>query len=225
MSIVAEDNAFARPDLLAERLSDWIRDEIVSGRMAPGKRLIEQALAKRCNVSRVPLREAMRIVASEGLLTLMPHRGAVVTLLSANELEELFDLRMALEGFAAAAVARMSPVPDLSGLRGANATMARFVAASDYDSYHGVAASFHSDLVAVVGNALLVETYDRVKIRFRRYQAALSRIPELPPRSVAEHTAILDAMSRGDAIAARDLAESHIRTLIKRYRESSLPTS
>jgi DNA-binding GntR family transcriptional regulator len=93
-----EDRSFARPDLLAERLSGWIRDEIVSGRMAPGERLVEQALAKRCNVSRVPLREALRMVASEGLLTLMPHRGAMVTMLSDQDLSELFDLRMAPTG-------------------------------------------------------------------------------------------------------------------------------
>jgi DNA-binding GntR family transcriptional regulator len=215
-----EDRSFARPDLLAERLSGWIRDEIVSGRMAPGERLVEQALAKRCNVSRVPLREALRMVASEGLLTLMPHRGAMVTMLSDQDLSELFDLRIALEGFAAAAVARRRPVPDLSGLRRLNDTMEGFVRAGDYDSYHGIAATFHAELVAAAGNALLIETYDRVKVRFRRYQAALSKIPELPPRSVAEHTAILDAMTRGDVTAARDLAEEHIRTLVDRYRES-----
>ena len=220
MSSAAETTSFARPDLLAERLSDWIRDEIVSGRMAPGERLVEQSLAKRCNVSRVPLREALRIVASEGLLTLTPHRGAVVTLLSENELSELFDLRLALEGFAAAAIARMKPTPDLSGLRDANETMARHVRSMDYESYHKVAASFHADLVAVSGNALLVETYDRIKVRFRRYQSVMSKIPELPPRSVAEHTAIIDAMARGDGSAARDLAEAHIRTLVVRYRES-----
>jgi DNA-binding GntR family transcriptional regulator len=220
MSAAVEDTAFARPDLLAERLSDWIRDEIVSGRMAPGERLVEQALAKRCSVSRVPLREALRIVASEGLLTLTPHRGAVVMPLSNLELEELFDLRMALEGFAAAAVARRQPAANLSSLRRLNDTMAAFVRAQDYESYHGIAASFHAELVASAGNALLVETYDRVKIRFRRYQAVLSRIPELPPRSVVEHTDILDAVARGDPIAARDLAESHIRTLVERFQQS-----
>ena len=188
--------------------------------MAPGERLVEQALAKRCSVSRVPLREALRIVASEGLLTLTPHRGAVVTPLSDLELTELFDLRIALEGFAAAAVARRRPVPDLSMLREMNKTMQKFVRAQDYDSYHGIAASFHAALVAAAGNALLAETYDRVKVRFRRYQAILSRIPELPLRSVAEHTALLDAMSEGHEVAARELAEAHIRTLVERYRAS-----
>jgi DNA-binding GntR family transcriptional regulator len=220
MTIDVEQTTFPRPDLLAERLAGWIRDEIVSGRMSPGERLVEQALAKRCNVSRVPLREALRIVASEGLLSLAPHRGAVVAQLSEDELSELFELRMALEGFAAATVARLRPVPDLSALRQMNETMEGFVQLQDYDSYHGVAASFHAALVAAAGNHLLIETYDRVKIRFRRYQAVLSKIPELPPQSVAEHYAILDAMARGDPTSARDLAEGHIRTLVSRYRES-----
>src|SRR5688572_6233184 len=93
--------AFARPDLLPERLAEWICGEIIRGRFKPGERLVEQTLAKECQVSRVPLREALRIAASEGLVTLAPHRGAIVTPLSDAELVELFGLRMALEGFAA----------------------------------------------------------------------------------------------------------------------------
>src|SRR5690606_16491937 len=101
MNLLAEERmdsgaTFTKPDLLPERLADWIREEIVIGRFKPGERLMEQALAKECQVSRVPLREALRIVAADGLVTLAPHRGAIVTPLSDTELIELFGLRMAL---------------------------------------------------------------------------------------------------------------------------------
>jgi DNA-binding FadR family transcriptional regulator len=69
-----------------------------------------------------------------------------------------------------------------------------FIRSQDYDSYHATAAMFHAALVVAAGNQLLIETYNRIKVRFRRYQAALSKIPELPPQSVAEHKGILDAM-------------------------------
>lgn len=213
-----QPSPFPRPDLLPERLADWIRSEIVAGRMAPGERLVEQTLAKRCNVSRVPLREAMRIVAGQGLLVLEPHRGAVVTRLSESELIELFDLRMALEGFAAAAAARRSPAPDLSALRRMNGAMERFIDAGDAEAYFRMAAEFHDALVAAAGNRLLTESYDRVKVRFRRYQVALSHMPELPPRSVGEHRDILDAVAAGDADRARTQAEGHIRDLVAAYR-------
>lgn len=219
MTDAALEPHFLRPDLLAERLAEWIRDEIVSGRMAPGERLVEQALAKRCKVSRVPLREALRIVASEGLLILAPHRGAMVTPLSEDELSELFDLRMALEGFAAAAVSRLEPAQDLSSLQVMNEQMEGFVKSQDYESYHRLAAGFHAALVAAARNQLLIETYDRIKVRFRRYQAALSKIPELPQHSVIEHKEILEAMEQRNPELARTLAENHVRRLVSQYRE------
>lgn len=218
MASDAQPTPFPRPDLLPERLADWIRGEIVAGRMAPGERLVEQALAKRCSVSRVPLREAMRIVAAQGLLTLEPHRGAVVTRLSESELIELFDLRMALEGFAAAAAARRDPKPDLAALHRLNDEMEDCIRAGDAAAYLGKAAAFHDALLAAAGNRLLIESYDRVKVRFRRYQVALSTMPELPPRSVGEHRDILDAITAGDADRARALAEDHIRDLVDAYR-------
>ena len=212
---------FPRPDLLPERLADWITDEIVNGRFAPGERLVEQSLSKRCNVSRVPLREALRIVAGRGLLTIEPHRGAVVTPLSEDELNDLFGLRLALEGFAAAAVAMADPRPDLSPLHRLNAEMENCIAAGDIDAYNNVANAFHGAIVTAAGNGLLRDAYDRVKARFRRYQTVMANIPHLPPRSVSEHEQILVAMENGDASAARDLAEEHIRDLVAAYRDTA----
>lgn len=216
----AEATEFLRPDLLPERLADWITDEIVSGRLVPGERLVEHSLSKRCNVSRVPLREALRIVAARGLVDLEPHRGAVVRPLSETELNDLFGLRMALEGFAAAAAATRQPPPDFGELRRTNADMARCVEAKDLENYYALAARFHHAMINAAGNKLLTEAYDRIKVRFRRYQAVLSNIPDLPPRSVAEHARILDALQAGNADRARALVETHIRELVDAYVQS-----
>lgn len=220
MSSASGPTDFPRPDLLPERLAEWISGEIVAGRFPPGERLVEHALSKRCNVSRVPLREALRIVAAQGLLILEPHRGAVVTPLSESELRELFDLRMAIEGFAAASAARQQPAAAFAALRRMNADLDELIQAEDYERYYALAAEFHDSLVAAAQNGLLVETYNRVKIRFRRYQAVLANIPHLPPRSVAEHTRILAAMEVGDADGARALIEAHIRDLVDAYGQS-----
>ncbi len=222
MDTADSTSEFPRPDLLPERLADWITDEIIAGRFAPGERLVEQALSKRCNVSRVPLRESLRIVASRGLLVQEPHRGAVVAALSESELHDLFGLRMALEGFAAAAVAEKQPRPDLSTMRQMNADMERSIETGDFDTYFAVATRFHDAIVAAAGNELLSEAYNRVKIRFRRYQTILSNIPHLPPRSVAEHKQILAAMEQGDAGQARSLVERHIRDLVDAYGQSDI---
>jgi DNA-binding transcriptional MocR family regulator len=77
---------FERAELLPTKLAGYLRAEIVAGRLKPGDRLIEQAIAETCGVSLVPLREAMRILATEGLIVISPHRGASVNLLSDAEL-------------------------------------------------------------------------------------------------------------------------------------------
>lgn len=211
---------FTKPDLLPERLADWIRGAIVLGRLKPGERLVEQTLSKEYQVSRVPLREALRIVAADGFVTLAPHRGATVTSLSDAELVELFDLRMALEGFAAGAAAKRGHVEEVAALRSLTEAMSGSVTAGKLDEYHSLAARFHSGLVAASGNKLLSETYDRVKIRFRRYQAAMARVPNLPTKSLEEHTGILEGIESGDHVRARALAEEHIANLVERFRAS-----
>ena len=133
----------------------------------------------------------------------------------------LFGLRLALEGFAAAAVAMANPRPDLSSLHRLNAEMENCIAAGDIDAYNNVANAFHGAIVTAAGNGLLRDAYDRVKARFRRYQTVMANIPHLPPRSVSEHEQILVAMENGDASAARDLAEGHIRDLVAAYRDTA----
>ena len=104
MTMVAP--TFQRAGLLPERLADHLRDQIASGALAPGRRLVEQDLAGALQVSRVPLREAFRILCAEGLVTLSPHRGAEVSSTSQEELEELFEVRAMLESRAAVLAAR-----------------------------------------------------------------------------------------------------------------------
>ncbi len=212
---------FTKPDLLPERLAEWMRDAILGGRLKPGERLVEQTLAKEYQVSRVPLREAFRMLATDGLVTLAPHRGAVVTCLSDIELVELFDLRIALEGFAAGAAAGRASVTEIAALRSLTDAMSESVATGKLDEYHRLAARFHSGLVAAGGNQLLAQMYDRVKVRFRRYQAAMALIPNLPTQSLAEHAGILECLERGDSTQARALAERHIANLVERFRAIS----
>ena len=209
---------FAKPDLLPERLAGWIRDQIVSGAWPPGTRLVELVLCKQAGVSRVPLREALRIVAADGFVVLEAHRGATVTSLSNNELNELFGLRIALEGFASAEVARKQPSESLPSLRRLVQEMRDAVGLGELDAYHALAALFHRGLVRAAGNALLTETYERLRVRLRRYQAEMALIPDLPARSIEDHERILDAVAAGHAETARTRAERHLLELVESFR-------
>lgn len=202
---------------MPERLAAHLREEIVQGRLTPGARLVEAELALSCGVSRVPLREAFRILATEGLVDLSLHRGATVRPLSETELQELFGVRMAIESFAAATLARRGDRAALVRLRKLVRGMRASISAGDTCAYHELAASFHECFVEAAGNALLAATYGQIRQRLRRYQAAMSRVPHLPRTSIAEHAAILDAIAESDSAKASALSVEHLESLVRQF--------
>ncbi len=212
---------FDRGSLLPERLASHLRKRIVAGEFAPGQRLVEQELARRFDVSRVPLREAFRILAAEGLVVISAHRGAAVAELSSVELVELFAVRAALEGLAAEQAASREPPPDLETMRSAIADMRRAVSASDLEAYYALAARFHDLLLAASGNSVLVRTWDQIRMQLRRYQAAMSRLPELPARSIREHERIVKAIRERDGESARRSAQEHIANVVRQLTKES----
>jgi DNA-binding GntR family transcriptional regulator len=171
----------------------------------------------RCGVSRVPLREAFRILAQEGLLDLSLHRGASVRLLSDLELRELFGVRAAIEAFAAGAIARRRDAHIVARLRDILRRMRQAVSCGDMASYGRLAPEFHEALVAAGQNELLVGMYAQIRARLRRYQTAMSRLPHLPETSIAEHEAIIDAMEAGDAAAAIERTNAHLDSLVGQF--------
>jgi DNA-binding GntR family transcriptional regulator len=212
---------FERSDLLPTRLAAHLRSEIIAGRFRPGDRLIEQAIAAECGVSRVPLREAIRILAAEGLVTISPHRGASVTTLSDSELVDLFGARGAIEGAAAARAARLRPAFALAALRDVLKKMRAAVASGDLAVYYALAGDYHRLLVEAGGNSVMLRLYDQIRGQLRRYQAAMSALPDLPKRSNIEHARILLAIERGDADVARKAAEDHIESLVGQFQQAS----
>lgn len=209
--------AFSRSDLLPERLADYLRQEIVAGRLEPCRRLVEQELAAKYAVSRVPLREAFRILAAEGLITLTPHCGAMVSALSSDELTQLFMVRAGLEAMAARAAAQTRPPASSDAMRQTVVQMRRCVARHDLASYCSLAAEFHDQLMEASGNVVLIRLYNQIKTQFRRYQAAMARIPELPAQSIREHERIVAAIEEGDPATAAQAAESHVDSVVAQY--------
>ena len=198
-------------------MADGLREDILAGRLAPGARLVEAELVLRSGTSRVTLREAFRILAQEGLLDLSPHRGASVRTLSDQELRELFGVRAAIEAFAAGVAARQRDPAVMRCLREFATRMRAAVSEDDMAGYGRLAAEFHAALVAAGDNAILAGMYAQIRIRLSRYQAAMSRVPQLPQTSIAEHEAILTAIASGDAAAAMALTNAHLDSLVGQF--------
>lgn len=190
-----------------------IRSAIVEGEFAPGERLPEEDLAERAGVSRTPVREALRRLASEGVVEFVANRGAQVASFSAQDLQELFDLRAVLEGFAARLAARNATTEDLAELGRLADAMEALALAPDPAGLDRIAElnnEFHARIVEVAGNRLLAQQVagliqvPLVHRTFHNYDDAGLR------RSMAHHRELLTALHHGDVNWAGTVMRSHI---------------
>lgn len=206
------------------RLVESLRDGIMNSRYAPGQRLIEADLTREFHVSRGPLREAFRRLSAEGLLEIVPNRGALVRRLSHKETIELFQIRTALEALAVRLAAESINQRD---------NRARFEKAiepiwnpaprAQGPSYHEENRQFHQAILDVSGNAQLSYISRQLQLPLIMLQLSGAMKPEMYDDSVAEHRAIAKAVLAGDA----DGAEQALRSHLKRATEiaDSMPPS
>lgn len=189
---------------------DRLRDLIVRGALEPGARLNERVLCAALGVSRTPLREAIKLLATEGLVELLPHRGAVVSRIDARALAETLEVMGALEGLAGELACRRASASRLAEIRGLHEKMVQRHARRDLDGYFRYNQAIHLEIVAAAGNARLEATYRQLNanVRRARYMANLSA--ERWAAAVAEHEAILAALEARDVQRLRDLLRDHL---------------
>jgi DNA-binding GntR family transcriptional regulator len=196
---------------LWQRVYDHLRDEILSGSLNPGAELSEVALAESLGVSRGPIREAIGRLASEGLVTVRPRRGAVVSSLSSTEFLELYQVREALELLAVElAVPRLRP-EDITALQALIDEMSTRAERNQVAEFFEANTAFHARLVDASGNAKLADMYRQLLDQLGRYRRRSLQLRGNLQRSVAEHAAILRAAKRGNAERAAHLMSEHIR--------------
>jgi DNA-binding GntR family transcriptional regulator len=206
---------------LWQRVYDHLRDEILSGSLTPGAELSEVALAESLGVSRGPIREAIGRLASEGLVTVRPRRGAVVSSLSKDEFIELYQVREALELLAVKlAVPRLGP-DDITALQSLIDEMSTRAERNQVAAFFEANTGFHARLVDASGNAKLAEMYRQLLDQLGRYRGSSLRLRGNLQRSIAEHAAILRAAKRGDTERAARLMSEHIRVPQRRLERLS----
>ena len=196
---------------LSQRVRDHLRAEILSNRLAPGTHLQEEVIAAQLGISRAPVREALRLLAAEDLITIAPRRGAVVKALSPQEFLAAYQVREALEMLAMRlAVARFIE-EDLDALRALQRQMTAATEQGDVDAFFQANAAFHTLVVDRSGNERLRDMYRQLMNTLRRYRMRSYSLRGGLDRSLAEHTAILQAVERRDVEAAVRLLSAHIQ--------------
>lgn len=195
---------------LREQVFEHLREEILSNRIKPGSELTEQALSRDLEVSRGPVREALGMLASEGLVKIVPRRGATVTELTAEEFIDAYQVREALETLAIRLAVPRLGKDELDRLRDLQETMVEQAQAGEVQAFFDTNALFHQGLVESSGNRRLQEIYRLIMSDMGRYRARSLALRGTLAKSVAEHAGILDAVSAGDADRAAQLMADHI---------------
>ena len=195
---------------LHEEAVGRLREIIVQGILPPGARLNERLLCQQLGISRTPLREALKLLASEGLVLLLPHRGAQVAPLEAARLAETLAVMGALEALAGELACKHASQAQIEEVTDLHAEMLERHARGDLAGYFRCNQAIHLKIVEASGNAVLASTYRQLNANAlrARYMANLSR--ERWDEAVREHEGILAALSARDAVRLRRLLEEHL---------------
>jgi DNA-binding GntR family transcriptional regulator len=193
---------------LHDRVVTELRQAILSGRLKPGERLIEGHLAGELGVSRNPVREAIRALASEGLIEVTARRGAAVATMTEQEARETIEVRALLEGQNARLAARRQDGQIIKRIEAVLNKGTAAVAAKRFDQLFDLNQRFHSELAAAGQNTVLGDLLQRLRERTAMLFAPMD--PGRQARSWEEHAAILRAIIKGDERIAATLAAEHV---------------
>jgi DNA-binding GntR family transcriptional regulator len=189
---------------------DLLRAEILSGALQPSERLVEADLTARFGVGRAAIRTALARLAQEGLVEHERNRGARVRLVDEHEAAEILEARMVLEGLAARHAAANATPDDVAGLRAILDDMAARLADGDLLGASDRNAVLHARLLAIADHATVARLVAGLRGQLVRFQYRTILVPGRSDRSLAEHTAIVDAVAAGDADAAEAAMRTHL---------------
>lgn len=204
--------------ILAEQIASQLRRDILRGRFPPGSSIKERDNAAELGVSRTPMREAIRILAKEGLLVLRPSRSPVVAQPSFKEVSDEVDVLLALENLSVELACRNASAHDLAGIRALHEDIARQYDQLDPLDLFEIDMAFHSAIAAATHNASLFSTYRSYLERLWRARFLSARQKRNRERVVREHAAILEALEAGDATAVKAAINQHLGKLTQDIR-------
>lgn len=188
-----------------------LRDMIVEGELVPGRRVPERELCARFGISRTPLREALKLLATEGLIDLQHNRGAVVARLTPAAVDDMFQVMEALEALAGEIAATRATDAQIAEIRALHFQMLAHHARQELSEYFRINQRIHESIVEAAGNTLLTNLYRSLSLRIRRarYMANLSRARW--DQAVQEHEQILQAITARDSTRLSHLLKEHLQ--------------
>lgn len=220
MSTIVLDRADGRGGrrTLVEELRLRLADEIMVGALAPGAALDETELARRFQVSRTPVREAIRLLEASGLVEARPHRGAVVARPSPERLIGMFEAMAELEALCAAFAAERMTGAERRALEAIHEKLRALIHSGDPQRYHEINEAFHAAIYAGAHNDYLAELTFATRLRVAPFRRAQFRNLGRLAKSHAEHDRVMAAIMRGERLRASEAMRAHITTVRQEYQ-------
>jgi DNA-binding GntR family transcriptional regulator len=199
-----------RPTSLHEEVATRLRSMVFEQQLQPGAWIDEMALVEQWQISRTPLREALKVLAAEGLVTLVPRRGCQVAELPEDDADDLFPVMAMLEGRCAFEAARKATDADIAELQAMHQVLEDCAAVHDADGYYRANHVFHSRVQAIAANRWLDRTTGDLRRFIRLLRGRQLQWPGRIDASIAEHRALMQALVARDAAQAERVMHDHL---------------
>ncbi|MCG2592736.1 GntR family transcriptional regulator [Ramlibacter sp. XY19] len=196
---------------LHEQVAQRLRQMLVEGRIAPGAKLNERELAELLNVSRTPLREGIKMLAAEGLVELLPNRGAIAVSLSEADVLNTFEVMAGLEAQAGELAAERITPAELAEIQAMQFEMMAAYTRGDLSAYYAINSRIHTAISAAAKNPVLTTVYKQVNARLQALRFRSNQDGEKWKRAVKEHEKMVEALSAHDGAAMREVLLTHLR--------------
>ena len=195
---------------LREVVFESLREAIIRGMLKPGERIMEVQLAEELGVSRTPVREAIRKLELEGLVVMLPRRGAYVAGISVKDIADVFEVRAALEALAATLAAMRITDDELEELERSLVEIAEVSDSQDIEVVVAKDTRFHDIIYRASRNAWLIQIVSHLQDQVQRFRMATLSRPGRTKEAVEEHKKIVEAISERNSELAAQLAREHI---------------
>jgi len=197
---------------LRDVVFNTLRDAILTGKLVPGERLMENQLADKLGVSRTPVREALRMLELENLVELVPRKGAQVLDMSEKDITNILEVRSALEGLATSLACKKMSKEALQQLKNLEVDFEKAVADNDVEHFVDIDEDFHDLIFAATENDKLINIFRNLRIQLYRYRMAQAKNNETSMSTiVAHHRSIIRAIENRDAEEGATIAQGHIK--------------
>ena len=193
------------------RVADMLRDMMMTGKLKEGDKVNENELCSTMGISKTPLREALRVLSVEGLIKLVPNRGAFVTQPTYEEIEEMFDVMSLLEGFCASEACEKMRSQDFTHLEKLHSQLEKHYELRDQEGYIRINNQYHSFLQEMAGNRILNQIINGLRKKILLYRFQSLSAPERFESSIREHRNLLEALRQRDSPRANLLMQAHLK--------------